>query len=260
MSTGELSAGSAAYFEEKHINTLMEELFHDVMVHLPDDPLQFLLHALDRKTTLRLMVLGPSGAGKRTQSRRIAQKYGAVVVNADDVFREEMSKETKEGEKVANCMREGIPVPHDVASELIIRRLKMEDASSNGWVLNGFPRTRSEALRLQTAGISPLFFILLDLPYEVAVQRCNGRRYDPITQNVYHMEFCPPPEGMAVERMFEDDDSLAAVVSRWKYFDARKDELIECYEPVFVRIDGSRPVDVVSQEIFEQVDARYVAV
>ncbi|RNF17026.1 adenylate kinase [Trypanosoma conorhini] len=260
MSTGELSAEAAAYFEEKHINSLLEELFHDVVMHLPDDPLQFLLHALDGKTTLRLLVLGPSGCGKRTQSRRIAQKYGAVVVNADDVFREEMSRKTEAGEKLASCMRDGLPIPSDIASELIIRRLQEEDTRSKGWVLNGFPQTRSQALRLQEAGISPLLFILLDVSSEVAVRRCDGRRYDPVTQNVYHMEFAPPPRGMPVERMSEDDGSLAAVASRWKYFDARKNELIECYEPVFVRIDGDRPVDVVSQEICEQVDARYVAV
>ncbi|RNF02428.1 adenylate kinase [Trypanosoma rangeli] len=260
MSTGELSAEAAAYFEEKHINSLLEELFHDVVLHLPDDPLQFLLHALDRKTTLRLLLLGPSSCGKRTQSRRIAQKYGVVIINADDVFREEISRKTESGEKLASCMQEGLPMPSDIASELIIRRLQEEDSRSRGWVLNGFPRTRSEALRLQAAGISPILFILLDVSSEVAVRRCDGRRYDPLTQNVYHMEFAPPPREMAVERMFEDDGSLAAVTSQWKYFDARKEELIGCYEPVFVRIDGDRPVDVVSQEIFEQVESRYVAV
>ncbi|KEG10749.1 adenylate kinase [Trypanosoma grayi] len=260
MSTGDLSEDSVTYLEEKHIKPLLEELFHDVLLHLPEDPLEFLLRSLEGKTSLRMMIVGPSGSGKLTQSRRIAQKYGVVLVNADEIFREEMEKNMEEGKTRASWFREGNAVPSDVAAELIIKRLNAEDAARNGWVLDGFPRTRSQALRLQEAGMSPMLFAVLDVPAEVAVQRCAGRRYDPITQNVYHEKYVLPPAGTMVEPTEDGDASLATVVGRWKYFDARKDELIECYEPFFVRINGDQSVERVFEEVCEQVDSRFVSV
>lgn len=260
MSTGELSEEAVAYLEEKHIKSLLEELFHDVLVHLPDNPLEFLLKALEGKTSLRLMIVGPFGSGKRTQSRRIAEKYGAVVVYADDVFREEMAKDTEEGKEIARCLKERATLPNDLAAELIIRRLRMEDAVRNGWILVGFPQTRSQALHLQTAGISPVLLVMLHVSTEVAVQRCVERHEDPTVERTHRREEESSPRGVQEAPLGEDDMSLAAVVRRWKYFDARRDEITECYEPFFVSIEGDRPVDVVFDDICEQIDSRYVSV
>ncbi|CCD17570.1 unnamed protein product [Trypanosoma congolense IL3000] len=260
MSTGQLSAEAVEYLEKKRVTYLLEELFHDVLRHLPENPLEFLLNALDNKTTLQLIIVGPPGSGKQTQARRIAKRYGAVHVRAQDLFLREVANKTPEGEIIERCMAEGEEVPTHITSELVIRRLKEEDVVKRGWVLEGFPQTRSQALRLQTAGLPPLLFIVLDVDSEMSVKRCMGRQYDPITQNIYHADYLPPPVGMQVERLSPEDGSRAAVASGWKYFDARRDELVECYEPFYVRIEGSRTFEEVFTEICEQVDSRFASV
>ncbi|KAG8341042.1 Adenylate kinase AAA domain [Trypanosoma vivax] len=260
MSTGQLSAESVAYLEEKRVTYLLEELFHDVLRHLPDNPLEFLLKALEGRTTLHMMIVGPPGCGKQTQSRLIAKKYGAIHVRAEEVFLEEVKRGTEEGQIVEQCMKEGQQIPDHVASELVIKRLSQGDALQNGWVLDGFPQTRSQALRLQTAGLPPLLFVVLDVSSEESVKRCAGRRIDPLTQKIYHMEYFPPTAAVSLELVSPHDESRAAVFSRWKHFDARKDEITGCYEPFFVRIDGERSVDEVFAEICEQIDFRYVSV
>ncbi|RHW72610.1 adenylate kinase [Trypanosoma brucei equiperdum] len=260
MSTGQLSADAVKYLEEKRVTYLLEELFHDVLRNLPENPLEFLLKALERKTTLHLIIVGPPGSGKQTQARRIAKRYDAVHVRAQDIFLNEVKRRTPEGEIIERCMRDGEQVPSHISSELVIRRLREDDVVKRGWVLDGFPQTRSQALRLQTAGLSPLLFVMLDVGNEVSVKRCAGRRYEPITRNIYHIEYLPAPSGMHLELMSPDDESRAAVASRWKYFDARRGELVGCYEPMYVRIDGDRPFDTVFAEICEQVDSRFVSV
>lgn len=280
MSAGELSDESIAYLEKNNIKPLLEELFHDVLMHLPDNPLEFLLKALCGKTTLRLIIVGPVGSGKQTQSQLVAQKYGVVHVKAEDVFREEMAKGTEEGGRVALCLREGTPLPNDLAAELITRRLKMEDAASKGWVLDGFPLMRAQALHLQAAGLSPLLVVMLHVPTEVSVERCVGCQKDPATQRkdcaerfFFGRDARRNEEGSGEKKKDDDDGaeavfaaddcfdtSLAALVRRWKYFDARKDEITECYESFFVCVDGARPVDVVFNEICEQIDFRYLPV
>ncbi|KAH9580909.1 hypothetical protein LSM04_000815 [Trypanosoma melophagium] len=260
MSTGELPSEVVAYMEEKHVKVILEEAFHDVLTELPENPLEFLLKAFEKKTTLRLMLVGPTGSGKHRQSSLLAEKYGAVLINADDVFKSEIEKGTEEGKILQSKLRESNQIPSDIASKLIIKRVREEEAVNNGWVLSGFPQTRSHALHLQEAGISPRLFILLDVPSEVAVKRCTERSCDSATQNIHQIEDAHPPTVTEKKPINNSDNSLESIMRRWNCFDARRDELIECYKPFLVRIDGSRSTDTVFSEICEQVDSRFVSV
>ncbi|ORC89980.1 adenylate kinase [Trypanosoma theileri] len=260
MSTGELPEDVVAYMEEKHVKVILEEAFHDILTELPEKPLEFLLKAFEKKTTLRLMVVGATGSGKQRQSSLLAEKYGAVLINAIDVFKSEIAKGTEEGKILESKLREGNEIPSGIAANLIIERVREGEAANKGWVLSGFPQTRSQALRLQEAGISPRLFILIDVPSEVAVKRCTERQSDTTTHDNHQIEDAPASPVMEVDPMNGSDNSLESIMRRWNFFEARKDELIECYKPFLVRIDGSRSTETVFNEICEQVDSRFVSV
>ena len=90
-------------------------------------------------------------------------------------------------------MDAGKLVPDELIIDVVCDRLKQDDCIENGWLLDGFPRTKSQADALAAAGMIPDCFVLLDVPEEILIERVTGRRTDPDTGKIYHMTYSPPP-------------------------------------------------------------------
>lgn len=144
---------------------------------------------------MRLVLLGPPGAGKGTQARRLADRYGAKPIATGDLFRQHVREETPLGLKAKSYMEAGDLVPDDVVIGMLLSEL---DDAAEGWILDGFPRTvaQAEALSEALAGTdTPLQAALaLRLPDEVAVARLAGRRTCARCQHTFNVELKPPRE------------------------------------------------------------------
>lgn len=254
MASDQLSAANAKYVEEKKIAQLFEFLYHETLLTLPADPIAHLLHLLRNPPVPKIVISGPPAGGKGTQCERIVAKYGVVHISTGDLLRAELKKGTPIGKQAQAYMTAGALVPDHIVVQLVKDRLAQQDCKEKGWLLDGFPRTRVQALALQQQGIIPTCVIVLDVPDEVVAGRIEGRRTDPVTGKVYHMVTNPPPEG--VEVVQRPDDTASAIAARLSLYHNNVGDIETCYSSVCVHIDGNRAPDTIAEEISQQVSSR----
>ena len=140
---------------------------------------------------MRIIMLGAPGAGKGTQAKKIAEKYGIPHISTGDIFRANIKNGTELGKKAKTYMDQGLLVPDELTCDLVVDRIQQDDAK-NGYVLDGFPRTipqaecLTEALKKLGSGID--YAIDVDVPDENIVNRMSGRRACLKCGATYHIE------------------------------------------------------------------------
>jgi len=150
----------AAYLEEKEVYDLFESLLKKVVLHQPDDPLQFMIDTLKKETKVKVLLLGPAGVSRTSFAQRLAKDHNIPCVSAGAVVKEYLT--AKGDQQGLADMASGLFVPDDVAIAAVIPHLTKLDAE--GWVVDGFPRTRPQALALQHAKLVPDKVLLLNCP------------------------------------------------------------------------------------------------
>lgn len=136
-------------------------------------------------------------------------------------------------------------------------RLAADDCQSNGWLLDGFPRTQEQAMALEEAGIVADCFLFLDVPDEILVERVVGRRTDPETGKIYHMTFSPPESDEVKARLEQrSDDTEEKVKVRLEQFHANVDAVKDSYTDISVTIDGNQAPGVVSELIADAIKTK----
>jgi adenylate kinase len=168
---------------------------------------------------MRLVLLGPPGAGKGTQGVLLAERYGIPQISTGDILRDHVQRGTKLGIRARSYMDRGEYVPDDVVVSMVMDRLADPDAEK-GFILDGFPRTIAQAEALERAlgdADEPLTAVLkFSIGGELAVRRLVGRYTCPNCGRTYHVEFKPPADdeicdvcGAALERRADDDELTA---------------------------------------------------
>ena len=143
---------------------------------------------------MKIIMLGAPGAGKGTQAKKIAAKYGIPHISTGDIFRANIKNGTELGKKAKTYMDQGLLVPDELVVDLVVDRVKQEDCK-NGYVLDGFPRTIPQAEALDKAltdlGEKMDYAIDVDVPDENIVRRMSGRRACVGCGATYHLEYAP---------------------------------------------------------------------
>ncbi|WP_336343660.1 adenylate kinase [Halalkalicoccus ordinarius] len=201
----------------------------------------------------QILIIGAPGAGKGTQSKRLAEEYGLEHVTTGDALRENKDVETEHGTP-REYMEAGELVPDELVNEIVKEALE----SADGYVLDGYPRNESQVEYLE--GITELDVVLhLEVGEETLVDRLTGRRVDPETGDNYHVEFDMPDDEEIRERLEQrDDDTEETVRERLRVFEENTKPVIENYEDHegYVRIDGEQSPDEVWDDIREAVNER----
>jgi adenylate kinase len=210
---------------------------------------------------MRLLMAGSPGAGKGTHGRRLGRDLGIPHIATGDLLREQITAETPIGLQVKEYVDRGDYVPNDVMIEMIRQRLSKPDAQK-GFILDGYPRTDSQAGALDKLladeGHQVDAVILLEVPVEEIVQRLSGRRMCPECQRNYHMADDPPRDDESCDDdgtplIIRSDDEPDTVRHRLKVYAERTADLIDHYDTdsIVKRINGSASVDEVSERIDE---------
>ncbi|XP_062192423.1 adenylate kinase, chloroplastic [Phragmites australis] len=199
---------------------------------------------------LKVMIAGAPASGKGTQCELIKAKYGVVHISAGDLLRAEIAAGTENGKRAKEFMEKGQLVPDDIVVNMVKERLLQPDAQENGWLLDGYPRSYSQAMALETLGIRPDIFILLDVPDEILVERVVGRRLDPVTGRIYHVKYSPPENEEIAARLTQRfDDTEEKVKLRLQTHYQNVESLLSIYEDVIVKVKGDATVEGVFAEI-----------
>lgn len=252
-----MEATTAADYLEKHkIYGLFEDLMQQLIIHKPEDPLDFLITQLNKPPVLKVIIAGPPASGKGTQCELVVNKYGLVHVSTGDLLRDEVRHNTELGKKVKQYLDNGALVPDDLINSIVFNKLNSPECQSKGWLLDGYPRTKAQALSLQSRGIFPDKCVLLTIPDEIVVDRVDGRRIDPITGLVYHLKFNPPPVEQEILTRLEhrSDDTAEKMIPRLAAYHTNLEGIKGCFSAVLGVVDANQPKDKVFEQVVEFID------
>ena len=203
---------------------------------------------------MRMILVGPPGAGKGTQAARLVDKYGIPHISSGDMLRAAVKAGTAMGVEADRYMKAGQLVPDDVVIGMILERIAAPDCAK-GFMLDGFPRTipQAEALdaAMTAAGFSIDVVLLFEVPDALIVERGVGRRNDPITGRIYHITFDPPPAEVSDRLVHRKDDHEEAIAQRLRYYHDWTAPIMPFYESkgLLRRVDGVGTPDEVAARV-----------
>jgi adenylate kinase len=211
---------------------------------------------------MKVILLGPPGAGKGTQAQFITEKYGIPQISTGDMLRSAVKAGTELGLKVKDIMASGGLVSDEIIIALVEERIQQSDCS-NGFLFDGFPRTIPQAQALVDAGIAIEYVVEIAVDDEQIVSRLSGRRVHENSGRVYHVEHNPPKtDGLDDETqeplIQREDDKEATIRNRLSIYHNQTKPLVKFYTelsksknggPVFSTIDGLGGLDEVQARI-----------
>lgn len=208
---------------------------------------------------MKIILLGPPGAGKGTQAKSISNKYSIPHISTGDIFRKNISERTALGIEAKKYIDKGHLVPDKLTIDIIEDRLKQDDCK-NGFLLDGYPRTvnQAEALEvmLDKKGVKLDTALLIKVPKEYIINRMTGRRVCTTCGASYHIQYNPTKNGnlcdicgsVVIQRQ---DDNEATVSERLEIYDAQTQPLIEYYgsKNLLSEVDGTKAINDVFKNI-----------
>ncbi len=208
---------------------------------------------------MRLILLGPPGAGKGTQATYIKDAFGIPQISTGDMLRAAVKAGTPLGRAAQKVMDSGGLVSDDIIVELVRERLKAPDCA-NGYLFDGFPRTIPQAEAMKNAGVAIDYVLEIDVPDSAIVERMGGRRVHVASGRTYHVKFNPPKvagkDDVTGEDLIQrDDDKEETVLNRLSIYHAQTKPLVAYYQrwaasgepgaPKHRKVDGLASVDAV---------------
>ncbi|EGY80182.1 adenylate kinase [Peptoniphilus indolicus] len=208
---------------------------------------------------MKLVILGPPGAGKGTQAESIIEKYNIPHISTGDIFRENINNETELGKKAKGYMDKGLLVPDEVVIEIVEDRLQRDDCK-DGFLLDGFPRTVQQAVSLDAMldrmGTKLDRVINIEVDPKILVERAVGRRICKTCGTTYHVKFNPPKvEGVCdkdgTPLIQRADDTEETVSTRIQVYLDQTTPLIDYYkaQSLLLNVDGEQEIS----EVFNAV-------
>ena len=214
---------------------------------------------------MRLILLGPPGAGKGTQATYIKEKFGIPQISTGDMLRAAVKAGTPLGLEAKKIMDAGGLVRDDIIIGLVKDRLKEPDCQ-NGYMFDGFPRTIPQADAMKEAGVAIDYVLEIDVPDAAIVERMSGRRAHLPSGRTYHVKFNPPKvpgkDDVTGEVLVQrDDDKEETVKKRLDVYHSQTKALVDYYgkwaaggqpgAPKYRRIDGMGKVEDIRDRAFD---------
>lgn len=214
---------------------------------------------------MKIIMLGAPGAGKGTQAKLLADKYHIPHISTGDIFRANIKEGTELGKKAKVYMDQGMLVPDELTCDLVVDRISREDCSE-GYILDGFPRTIPQAecldAALQKRGEKIDFAVNVEVPDANIVRRMSGRRACLSCGATYHIVYNPVKEEGICDRcgkevVLRDDDKPETVEKRLAVYHEQTQPLIEYYEKqgALAQVDGTQDMQVVFENITQILGA-----
>ena len=208
---------------------------------------------------MRIILLGPPGAGKGTQAKKIADEFSISHISTGEIFRKAVSEQTPLGKKAGEYLDKGLLVPDEIVEGIVESRLDMNDCK-NGFLLDGFPRTLNQAESLakymKQKGITLDMVINIEVDQMNLIERFTGRRTCKQCGATFHIEFSPSKNPGVCDKcngelIIRKDDETDTVKKRLNVYETTTAPLIDYYNhhKLLVNVDGAKTIDQVFDEI-----------
>ena len=213
---------------------------------------------------MRLILLGPPGAGKGTQANFIREKFAIPQISTGDMLRAAVKAGTPLGVAAKKVMDSGQLVSDEIIIGLVKERLKAADCA-RGYLFDGFPRTIPQAEALKQAGVAIDYVLEIDVPDSDVIERMSGRRTHPASGRTYHVKFNPPKsegkdDATGEPLVQRDDDREETVKKRLEVYRSQTRPLVDYYgswaksgdarAPKYRKISGRGSVDEITRRVF----------
>ena len=213
---------------------------------------------------MRLILLGPPGAGKGTQANFIREKFGIPQISTGDMLRAARAAKTPLGIEAGKIMDAGQLVSDDIIIGLVQERLKAPDCAK-GYLFDGFPRTIPQAEAMKKANVAIDYVLEIDVPDRDIIGRMSGRRVHPASGRTYHVKFNPPrasgkDDATGEPLVQRDDDREETVRKRLEVYHSQTRPLVDYYgawakngdarAPKYRKISGQGSVDEITRRVF----------
>jgi adenylate kinase len=213
---------------------------------------------------MRIILLGQPGAGKGTQAQFLADHYGTPQISTGNILRAETKAGTALGREARGYMESGALVPDRLVIEMVKQRVTDPDCT-NGFIVDGFPRTVAQAEALRDAGIDIDVVIEFDVDDAEILRRMSGRRVHSGSGRTYHLEFNPPKtlgvDDLTGEPLVQRPDDLEETVKkRIAYYHAQTQPLVDYYQqwaergdpraPRYVKIRATGAIEAIREQMF----------
>ena len=213
---------------------------------------------------MKLILLGPPGAGKGTQANFIREKFGIPQISTGDMLRAAVKAGTPLGVAAKKVMDAGQLVSDDIIIGLVQERLKAPDCAK-GYLFDGFPRTIPQAEAMKKANVAIDYVLEIDVPDRDIIERMSGRRVHPASGRTYHVKFNPPrasgkDDATGEPLVQRDDDREETVRKRLEVYHSQTRPLVDYYgkwasqgdarAPRYRRISGQGSVDEITRRVF----------
>lgn len=211
--------------------------------------------------SLRVVLLGPPGAGKGTQAKLLREKFEACQVSTGDILRKAVADQSPLGKEASAYIKRGDLVPDSLIVKLVAERLKEKDCAP-GFILDGFPRTIPQAQSLEgilkKMGLGLQSVLLVEVPHRIIVERLAGRRTCKNCGALYHLNFNPSTRENICDRcggelLQRDDDREETISARLKVYDNQTAPLVDYYRQrgILREIDGVGKVEDIQNRVLK---------
>lgn len=217
---------------------------------------------------MRIILLGPPGAGKGTQSLFLTKTFNIPQISTGDMLRNIMQSDSSLASNIKNIINSGKFVSDEIITKLVNDRILKEDCK-NGYLLDGFPRNISQANSIRNSKINIDFVIDIDLPENIIIERMSGRLIHPSSGRTYHKTLNPPKinyiDDITGESLIQrEDDKIETVQNRLAIYQKETKPLLDYYilwqkedpkhAPKYLKISGIGTVEEVNNRIFNQIN------
>ncbi|KAL2913970.1 hypothetical protein HK105_206561 [Polyrhizophydium stewartii] len=239
----------AAYADRHGLFDLLQRIVARLVVARPAEPFQFIIDQLQKPRAASILIIGPPSSGQKSIAEALARTFDAVHVHSGSLLRSAMERQTSNGMQAKAYVDRGHLVPDTIVTSVVLARLLDEpDVAERGFVLEGFPRTREQAVAMLRRGLIPEHVIVFDIPDDLIIARAIGLRHDPVTGRTYHLKYDPPPRNALIESRLTKraTDTEPATRARLRVYHRNIDSVLSCFKGNVRRF--SYPKGIATQE------------
>jgi len=208
---------------------------------------------------MRIALLGAPGSGKGTQAQMLQKRLGLIHISTGDIFRASVKSQSALGEKAKTYMDQGALIPDPIVVELVIERLQKSDCQK-GYILDGFPRTKTQAEALEDTEFGVDTVLCLNVPDEELVKRLTGRQTCSTCGHLYHVTSSAPKKSGVCDQcqgslMIREDDLPVVVKKRLEVYKGNTVSVVEFYRAraKLIDINGHQEIDQIFHEILQEL-------